>query len=90
MKVLSMIDPQILKLVRCPISGRQLEVAAPQLIERVNQAILAKRLENRLGQSITEPMEGALVDEAHEWLLPVRRSVITMVADELVLLKNLE
>jgi uncharacterized protein YbaR (Trm112 family) len=85
-----MIDPQILKLVRCPISGRRLEVAAPELIERVNQAILAKRLENRLGQSITESMEGALVDEAHEWLLPVRGSVITMVADELVPLKSLE
>ena len=85
-----MIDPQILKLIRCPISGRRLALAAPELIERVNQAILAKRLENRLGQSITEPMTGALVDEAHEWLLPVRGSVITMVGDELVPLKSLE
>ncbi len=85
-----MIDPQILQLVRCPISGRRLSVAGPELVERANTAIRAKRLENRLGQSITEPMEGALVDEANEWLLPVRGSVITMVADELVPLLHLD
>jgi uncharacterized protein YbaR (Trm112 family) len=88
--VKAVVDPKLLALFRCPITGRALQKATAPLLAKVQQAIAAGSLENRCGQTVTTAVDDGLVDEQGEWFFPIRGGIITMVPDELISVSALE
>lgn len=76
-----MIDPNLLPLIQCPISGQALEIAAPDLLEAVNEKIAAGQARDRSDQRITDALEQGLVTQDGALLYPVRGGIPTLVAD---------
>lgn len=79
-----MIAPELIGLLRCPISGSQLELADNQLVALLNEAIENRSLENRGGVTVVEPLDGALVNADRSWLCPIRNGIVSMVSDEMI------
>jgi len=52
------------------------------LLQGLNQAIEAQTLTNRIGQTVTESIEGVLVNESGEIALAIRSGIIQLIADE--------
>ncbi len=79
-----MIAPELIGLLRCPITGSQLELADDQLVALINQAINNRSLENRAGISVVDPIDGGLVNADRRWLCPIRHGIVSMVSDEMI------
>ena len=77
-----MIEPKLIAMLRCPLSGSKLKVAEKTVIERLNRLVAAGELRDHQDQKIAEPIEAGLVTENDARLYPVRNSIPTMVADE--------
>ena len=77
-----MIDPELLSMLRCPIDGRQLELANSELIAAINAAIERGEARDRLDQTVTQPIDGGLVTSGGDRLYPIRSRIPTLVADE--------
>jgi uncharacterized protein YbaR (Trm112 family) len=78
------INPQLLSLVRCPITQAKLNIAAASMIDRLNQAIMQRTLVNRVGQTVEEPLQTALVNEHEDWLFPIRDGILVLIADQAI------
>ena len=85
-----MIDAKLIGILRCPIDGAPLHLAAAPLIESVNQAIARAEARDRAEQLVTEGIEGGLVTGDEKWLYPIRDSIPTLLADEAISLEGLE
>lgn len=83
-----MIEPKLIAVLRCPISGKPLEIAAKPLVERVNAAIASGSLRDRHDQKIDEPIDEGLVTIDGDRLYPVRGEIPTMIADESIDVKQ--
>ena len=71
-------------MLRCPCSGSPLIEASPELLDRLNQAIRAGTLYNRLGARVHEPVEAALVNADQSCFYPVVHAVPQLLADEAI------
>ena len=81
--------PEVLSLLRCPISESPLSVADATLVTELNQRIAAGTLTNRLGQAIEQPFESGLVNEDGSLLFAVRGEIMVLVADQAIELNGL-
>lgn len=77
------------RFLQCPITGSGVRWADPALLRRVNRAIEAKQLINRVGVSVLEPMDAALVDEGQTVLHPCWGGLPTLLPDEAILIAEL-
>lgn len=76
------IDPELLAILVCPETKQSLSVAGGDLLQRVNAAIAAGRLNTRGGDGVTESVtEGLLRDDGHV-LYPIRQGIPIMLIDE--------
>lgn len=78
------LDPEILCLLRCPLSGTPLVPVDDAQVDRLNRQIAAKQVCNRCGEALLEPIEAALTNAAGDWLVPIRGGVVTLIADQLI------
>ena len=85
-----MVHPELLELLVCPENRQRLEVAAAELIDRVNRAIAATGVRNRAGQELANPLQGGLVREDGELLYPIVDGIPTLLVDEAIPLDQLE
>ena len=81
-----MIDPKLLQMLRCPVSGNPLEVADDSLISAVNEAIERKAAFDRIDQVVEQKIDGGL--RSGDWLYPIRSGIPTLVADEAIAINN--
>ena len=79
-----MIREDLLQILRCPLNRGPLEVCDEELLGRVNEAIAAGHVANRAGESVTEALDGGLVDAPRSWLYPVRGEIPCLLADEAI------
>ena len=79
-----MIDPDFLKILRCPESHQELRLAEPALVERLNQQITTGSLRNRAGQPVKENLDGGLVRADGKFLYAVRQDIPVMLVDEAI------
>ncbi|MBN2580662.1 MAG: Trm112 family protein [Pirellulales bacterium] len=75
-------DPQLLEMLRCPASRQPLREADAALIERINRAIAAGRVQDQIGRPVLLPLDGGLVREDGRVLYPIRDGIPIMLAEE--------
>lgn len=87
-----MIDPKLLSLLRCPADGGRLQVANDLLVKRLNQLIKQGdgEVRDRLDQPVEASVDGGLVDQAEQWLYPIRAGIPTLIADQAIALPKRE
>lgn len=79
-----MIDPDLLTIVRCPVTGGPLQFAVTELVTEVNERIGRGEARDRLDQGVPQPIEGGLVSAAAGLIYPIRGGIPCLVADEAI------
>ena len=79
-----MIDPELLKLLVCPVDRTPLKPADEALLSEVNRAIRAGTVRNRVGAPVEQPLDAALVREDETLLYPVVDEIPVLLADEAI------
>ena len=81
-----MIDAKLLNLLCCPESRQALQLADAPLVQTLNQKIAAGALKNRAGQSLKEPLDGALIREDQKVIYPIVNKLPILLVEEGILL----
>jgi uncharacterized protein YbaR (Trm112 family) len=79
-----MIDRGLLKSLVCPQDHTPLTMADGRLTAKLNRAISERRLHNLAGQSITQPVDGALVRKDKKLLYPIIDGIPVMLSDQAI------
>lgn len=85
-----MIAPEVLELLRCPLTGSRLKLASAELIESVNELIDDGQVLTRIQVAVSEPLDAGLVNDDDSLLVQVRKDVPTLISDELIDLQQLD
>ena len=80
-----MIREEFLKLLICPESRQPLHVAEQPLIDRLNQQVRDGVLQNKAGQRVEQPFQGALIREDEQVLYPIIDDIPVLLVDEGIL-----
>ncbi|TWU41049.1 Trm112 family protein [Novipirellula artificiosorum] len=82
-----MIDPTLLAILRCPLTGQPLHEAENSLINRINEEIGKGEIRDALDQRITVPIDSGLRIDGGKTVYPIRAGIVCMVADEAIVLE---
>jgi len=83
------IDQQLLDILACPETKEPVALADDVLIARLNAAIEAGTLKNRVGENVSERIDGGLVRQDQKYLYPIRDDIPIMLIDEGIPLEGL-
>ena len=75
-----------LGMLRCPVTKSALSVASAEQVAALNAQIAAGGVVNQLGQSVTEAVEGVLLNADGKIGCAVRAGIIQMIADEAIVM----
>lgn len=78
------IDRELLDLLCCPETKAPLQLADEELVAKLNEAIAAGRLTNRLGEPVQKPLSGGLLPEGGSLLYPIVDDLPVMLIDEAI------
>ena len=78
------LNSETLAMLRCPVTQSKLTIASDEQVAAVNQKIEAKEIFNRLGQCVTDPIDGLLISEDGSTGSAVRNGIVQMIADEAI------
>lgn len=81
---IGVIDPDLLAIVRCPVTGGPLHFAVTELVAEVNERIRRGEVRDRLDQTVRQPIEGGLVSSGAGLVYPIRGGIPGLVADEAI------
>ncbi len=73
-------------MLRCPENRSTLTLADSALVDQLNALVRAGRLVNRGGQTIAEPLDGALVREDQTVAYPIADDIPILLIDEGIML----
>lgn len=76
------IDAQLVQILVCPDDFSSLQVAADEQVQRVNEAIAKKRLHNRGGEPVHEPIDQLLVRSDGQYGYAIRADIPVMLVEE--------
>ncbi len=79
-----MIDPVLVKILRCPATFQEVTVADSSLVEELNWQIADQSLRNLAGKAVAEPMDGGLIRADRQILFPVWQDVPVMIVAEAI------
>jgi uncharacterized protein YbaR (Trm112 family) len=79
-----MIDPQLLEILCCPETKQPVVLVEGEVIDRVNEKILAGGVKNRGGGAVEEKIDAGLLREDRKYLYPIRESIPIMLEDEAI------
>jgi uncharacterized protein YbaR (Trm112 family) len=82
------LSPDLLTMIRCPVTQSNLVEVSPERVVELNAKIKGRKLVNRIGQLVDRPLDGGLVNEQGTLLMPVRSGIVTLIADEAILLDD--
>ena len=77
-----MIRPELLEILRCPETHQRLSLASSDLLAQLNAKARAGQLKDRLGKSVSEPLEAALVREDGRVAYPIRNNLPILLITE--------
>ena len=76
------VDKELLAILCCPETKQEVTVADETLIRALNSRIEKGELNNKVGQPVTEKLDGGLVRADKKILYPVRESIPVMLIEE--------
>jgi len=86
-----MISQDLLNILACPETKGELEVATPEVIEKINQLVQQGTLTNRGNQLVSEKIDGGLIRKAdRKYLYPIRQDIPIMLIDEAIPLEKIQ
>jgi uncharacterized protein YbaR (Trm112 family) len=75
---------QDISALRCPVTLSPLQYASAAMLAGINRAIALGEVQTRESQTVSEPLEDALVNSDETLLFPLRGGVICLLAAEAV------
>ena len=84
-----MLASKLIEMLRCPVDGHRLTLLDDQAVLRLNAALQAGELRDRLDQRITSPLEAALLNVGCNRIYPIRGGIPSLVANEAIDLPEL-
>lgn len=76
------VDKDLLAILCCPETKQAVTQADASLIQRLNEAIQNRRLQNKGKQVVTDPVEGGLIRADSKILYPIRENIPVMLIEE--------
>lgn len=84
-----MIDATLLKILACPETKKDLELADQEIIDQVNTKIKNGGVLNRAKQRVQKEIEGGLFRKGDSsCIYPIRDNIPILLIDELILLED--
>ena len=77
-----MVDQELLDILVCPENKAAVKLVDDDARVKINDAIQAKTLKNRAGETIEESIDGGLLREDGVYLYPIRDDIPIMLIDE--------
>ncbi len=77
-----MVDQELLDILVCPENKTAVKLVDADALTKFNDAIQAKTLKNRAGETIEESIDGGLLREDGAYLYPIRDDIPIMLIDE--------
>lgn len=74
----------LLNIIRCPITGRALEIASPEMVARLREQAQAGQLFSHKGIALDQAFEGGLVDQSHAFFYRIQDGIPSLLPDEAV------
>jgi uncharacterized protein len=84
-----MIDPELLEMLCCPETRKDLTLATPEELASVNRAIREGRVKNRAGADVNQEASDLLIRIDREIGYLVRDDIPIMLIDEAISLQGL-
>lgn len=75
-------DKKLLSILCCPVTHRDLQLAKPSLVERLNAAIAEGKVSNRDGAVLTDAIDEALVTSDGKIIYPVADGIPVLLEGE--------
>lgn len=76
-------DKELLNILACPETKQDLELASPDLIQKINDLIQKGSLKNRGGQKLDQKIDGGLIQKQdRKFLYPIRQDIPIMLIEE--------
>jgi len=75
-------DKKLLSILCCPVTHRDLVLAGPDVVKRLNSAIAEGSVSNRDGAVLTEPLSEALVTSDGKIIYPVSDGIPVLLEGE--------
>ena len=76
------IAPNMIELLRCPETGSSLQPLEQPQVDQLNETIRQKKLVNRMGKTVQNELDGALINESQTWIYMVRSGIVSLICDE--------
>ena len=83
------VDKDLLAILCCPETKQAVTLADAPLIQRLNEAIQNRRLQNKGKQAVTDLVEGGLLRADGKMLYPIRENIPVMLIEEGIPLEQL-
>ena len=80
----------LLSIIRCPVTGEPVTIAAAHWIQLLNRELEQKKLFNELGVLVGEKIEIGLVNESLSYCMMVRHHVPDLSPDHAIPIDHLE
>lgn len=77
-------NPETLKLLRCVSTHQPLTELDDASVEQLNTAIAAGKVVNRAGETLKQPLSGALINADRSLCYPVLDGIPVLIGDEAV------
>ena len=84
-----MIDKDLLEILVCPQDHSPLCVADADLLARLNQAVATRKIVNRGGQVVENPLQGGLVRQDKTLIYPIVDDIPVLLVDDAIALDQI-
>jgi len=75
-------SPEMIQLLRCPENGSTLTLLEDSQLKRLNELIESRQLFDRTGQTVSEQLESAVVNQERTWIYAVRDGIVSLIDDK--------
>ncbi|MFL2864819.1 MAG: Trm112 family protein [Pirellulaceae bacterium] len=89
-RAIIMIDPQLLSILRCPVTASTLSIAEDSVIQSINEGIGKKKIQSRIMEELDTPIDGGLINQEGSLLMPIYQGIPDMNPDDAITLGQLQ